>query len=837
MPPTVPEKPALEGLEAKWRARWDAEDTYTFDRTKTRDEIYSVDTPPPTVSGRLHIGHVCSYTHTDLIVRYQRMRGREVFYPMGWDDNGLNVERRAQLHYGVICDPSLPYDPDFRPVVPPPKGAKPIPISRPNFVELCAELTVELEEEYRELWSAVALSVDWSYLYRTIASDVTKVSQTAFLKLLECGETYRVDAPTLWDVDMKTSLAQADLEDKEIPGAFHRIRFGDIEIDTTRPELIPACVALVAHPTDERFQSRFGSTVPVPLFGYEVPVLAHELADPEKGTGIAMICTFGDTTDVVWWRELDLPVRSVMGRDGRLMAMEWGDSGAQQAYDALAGKTAKQAQARIVELLRESGDLIGEPKPITHSVKFWEHGTRPAEIVTTRQWFIRFPPKEVLLKRGRELRWHPEFMQVRYENWVEGLAGDWNITRQRFFGVPFPIWYPVGDDGEVDWTAPIAAPKDALPVDPSTDAPAGYDAAQRGQPGGFVGDPDVMDTWATSSMSPEFVSGWERDPDLFARVFPMDLRPQAHDIIRTWLFYTVVRAELEFATLPFSDVAISGFVRDPDRKKLGKSLGNAPDDPLNLLASHGADAIRYWAAGARMGRDLELDRNQFKIGRRLAIKLLNASKFVLSRLGPEGVVSAPLDAAVLAQLASVVEEATTAFDDYDYARALERTEAFFWSFCDDYLELVKGRAYGGQGDAAAASANRTLTVALSALLRLFAPFLPYVTEEVWSWWRDGSIHRAAWPDSAELRALAGAGQPAVLDVTAEVLGQVRRAKTDAKQSMKAEVRRVTVTGPDDALAALRGAEADLRDAGGIQELALLAGPELAVAVELADIPA
>jgi valyl-tRNA synthetase len=831
--PTVPEKPSLEGLEAKWRARWEEDGTYRFDRTRPRAEVYSIDTPPPTVSGRLHIGHVFSYTHTDLIARYQRMRGREVFYPMGWDDNGLNVERRAQLHYGVICDPSLPYDPDFTPVVPPPKGARPIPVSRPNFVELCAELTVELEQEYRETWSAVGLSVDWSYLYRTIGSDVTKISQLAFLRLLDRGETYRVDAPTLWDVDMKTSLAQADLEDKEIPGAYHRIRFDDIEIDTTRPELIPACVALVAHPSDERFQARFGTTVRTPLFGVEVPVLAHELADPEKGTGIAMICTFGDATDVVWWRELDLPVRSVMGRDGRLLPVEWDDPRAREAYDELAGKTAKQAQARIVELLRESGDLVGEPRPITHAVKFWEHGTRPAEIVTTRQWFIRFPPKDVLLKRGRELRWHPDFMQVRYENWVEGLAGDWNITRQRFFGVPFPVWYPVGHDGEPDWTAPIAAPAERLPVDPSTDAPPGYEEAQRGQPGGFLGDPDVMDTWATSSMSPEFVSGWQRDAELFEHVFPMDLRPQAHDIIRTWLFYTVVRAELEFGTLPFSDVAISGFVRDPDRKKIGKSLGNSPDDPLNVLSEHGADAVRYWAAGGRPGRDVELDRNQFKEGRRLAIKLLNASKFVLSRLGPEGEVTSALDVAVLEQLAAVVDEATNAFEDYDYARAIERTESFFWSFCDDYLELVKGRAYGAQGDAAAASANRTLTLALSSLLRLFAPFLPYVTEEVWSWWQEGSIHRAAWPQPEELRGHASGADPLVLSAASDVLGQIRRAKTDAKKSMKAPVRLVTVAGPNDVLTAVRAAEADLRDAGGVEELTLQEAAELTVTVELA----
>jgi valyl-tRNA synthetase len=421
-------------------------------------------------------------------------------------------------------------------------------------------------------------------------------------------------------------------------------------------------------------------------------------------------------------------------------------------------------------------------------------------------------------------------MRVRYQNWVEGLAGDWNVTRQRYFGVPFPIWYPVGDDDEPDWTSPIAASEDRLPVDPSTDAPDGYTEDQRGKAGGFVGDPDVMDTWATSSMSPEFVSGWERDPDLFGRTFPMDLRPQAHDIIRTWLFYTVVRAELEFGSLPFTDVALSGFVNDPDRKKLSKSAGNSPDDPLNLIETHGADAVRYWAAGARPGRDLELDRNQFKIGRRLAIKVLNASKFVLSRIGPEGEVTEPLDRAVLVRLAGVVLEATAAFDDYDYARALERTEAFFWSFCDDYLELVKGRAYGAQGDEAAASANRALTLALATVLRLFAPILPYVTEEVWSWWQDGSVHLASWPKPGELPT---EGDPLVLQVAADVLAEVRKAKTEAKQSLRAEVTRVMVRDTPERLAAFKEAEADVKEAGHIGQLVTEDSADFSVEVELA----
>jgi valyl-tRNA synthetase len=826
MPRAVPDKPSLEGLEDKWTARWEADGTYAFDRSKTRAEIYSIDTPPPTVSGNLHIGSVCSYTHTDITARYQRMRGWEVFYPMGWDDNGLAVERRAQLNYGVVCDPSLPYDPDFRPPDPPPE--QPIPISRPNFVELCAQFTVELEERFRVLWSTVGLSVDWSYLYRTIGADVTRVSQLAFVSLLDRDLAYRVEAPTLWDVDFRTAIAQAELEDKEIPGAYHRVRFGDIQIDTTRPELIPACVALVAHPDDGRFKDRFGTRVRTPLFNVEVPILAHELADPEKGTGIAMICTFGDTADVVWWRELGLPVKTVMGHDGRLVPLTWDDPDAQAAYDQLAGKNSKQAQKQIVELLRESGDLIGEPRPITHAVKFYERGTRPLEIVTNRQWFIRYPPKEVLLERGDQLEWHPDFMRLRYRNWVEGLTGDWNITRQRFFGVPFPVWYPVGDDGQVAWDQPMAAAPEQLPVDPSTDVPDGYDEAQRGQPGGFVGDPDVMDTWATSSVSPEFVSGWQRDDDLFARTFPMDLRPQAHDIIRTWLFYTVVRAELDFKTLPWKHAAISGFIRDPERKKISKSHSNSEDDPLNLMATHGADAIRYWAGNSRLGRDAELDRNQFKIGRRLATKVLNASRFVLSLAGDatSDAVTAPIDASMLAGLSELITQATAAFEDYEHSRALELTEMFFWSFCDDYLELVKNRAYSDDG----ASARAALAMALSVQLRLLAPFLPYVTEEVWSWWQEGSIHRAEWPTPVRAE-----GDPAVLAAASEVLGQARKAKTEAQKSMRAPVAAIRVTGPAEYLAALAQAGDDVRAAAGLTgEIETSDGADVSVEVTLAD---
>jgi len=861
--PGIPEKPGLEGLEATWSARWEAEGIYAFDRDATRDEVFSIDTPPPTVSGSLHIGHMFSYTHTDAVARFHRMRGRKVFYPMGWDDNGLPTERRVQNYFGVRCDPSLPYDPDFVPPDDPPKD--PVAISRPNFVALCHQLTLEDEQVFEHLWRTLGLSVDWSHTYATISERAQRVSQRGFLRLAQRGQVEQRTAPTLWDVDFRTAVSQAELEDRERPGAYHRLRFprldgdGYVEIETTRPELLPACVALVAHPDDGRYQPLFGSSVETPLFGVRVPVVAHELADPEKGSGIAMVCTFGDTTDVVWWRELDLPTRTVVGRDGRLLPVEFGTEGwesddpdrAARAYAELAGRSVKQAQSRIVELLTDSGDLIGEPRPITHPVKFFEKGDRPLEIVSSRQWFVAtLPHRQALLARGEELIWHPPYMAHRYRAWVEGLTSDWNISRQRFFGVPLPVWYPVDADGEIEFGAPILADEGALPVDPSTDVPVGYVADQRGVAGGFVGDPDVMDTWATSSLTPQIAGGWEDDPDLFARVFPMDLRPQAHDIIRTWLFSTIVRSELEHSALPWANAAISGWVLDPDRKKMSKSKGNVVT-PLPLLEVHGADAVRYWAASGRPGTDTAVDEGQMKVGRRLAMKVLNASRFALGRLTHEDgslvvpdvtAATSPIDRAMLGRLAVVVDEATTAFESYDYARALERTEAFFWAFCDDYLELVKTRAYGEADDPGTTSARAALASALSVLLRLLAPILPFVTEEVWSWWRAGSIHTAPWPTVAELGVEPGgdgaapAVDPAidaVLGVAADVLGLVRRAKTTAKRSMRAPVSLLTVTDSSARLAALGAVEGDLRDAGGVVELVTVVGDEPSVGVELA----
>ncbi|HZN70206.1 MAG TPA: valine--tRNA ligase [Micromonosporaceae bacterium] len=830
----VPEKPSLTGIEDRWMRAWDEQGVYRFDRSVPRDGIYSIDTPPPTVSGSLHVGHVFSYTHTDTVARYHRMRGKAVFYPMGWDDNGLPTERRVQNYFGVQCDPALPYVPDFAPPDQPP--SPPVHISRRNFVELCHRLTEVDEQAFEHLWRRLGLSVDWSLTYATIDDRSRAVSQRAFLRNLARGEAYSADAPTLWDVTFRTAVAQAELEDRERPGHYHRVAFqtgtGEkVYVETTRPELLPACVALVAHPDDDRYRHLVGGTVTVPLFGTKVPVVAHRLAQPDKGSGIAMICTFGDLTDVIWWRELDLATRPVVGHDGRLLPDPPSDVDP-AAYAELAGRTAHQAREKVVELLRVSGDLAGEPRPITHAVKFFEKGDKPLEIVTTRQWYIRnggrdSALREALIARGRELRWYPAHMRHRYENWVEGLAGDWIISRQRFFGVPIPLWYPLDANGEPDHDRPLVPDDSALPVDPSSEAPPGYAEERRNRPGGFTADPDVMDTWATSSLTPEIAGGWSYDDDLFGRVFPMDLRPQAHEIIRTWLFSTVLRAHQEFDSLPWRHAAMSGWILDPERKKMSKSKGNVVT-PIGLLEEYGSDAVRYWAASGRPGTDTAFDTGQMKIGRRLAVKILNATKFVLGfgsaataatasmAALPLDAVTEPIDRAMLGALADVVEEATTAFEAYDYARALERTEQFFWTFCDDYLELVKTRAYGEPAEPAVRSAHAALGLALSTLLRLFAPVLPFVTEEAWSWWHAGSVHRAPWPVRDEL---VGDAPPAgLLAVASSVLQAVRRAKSEAKQSMRAEVAQLAVRGTAPELDTFSLVSGDLRAAANVREM-------------------
>ena len=847
--PKVPDRVTTDGLEAKWDGIWSEADIYRFDRSAPAQNIFSIDTPPPTVSGSLHIGHCFSYTHTDTMARFQRMLGKDVFYPMGWDDNGLPTERRVQNYYGVRCDPSLPYDPDF---TPPQQGgegksiraADQQPISRQNFIELCMTLSREDEAQFEHLWRYLGLSVDWSTTYQTIGPDARRVTQAAFLQNLARGEAYLASAPGLWDVTLQTAVAQAEVEAREYPGHYYTLNFHgkeggtptDVAIETTRPELLAACVALVAHPDDERYQHLFGTTVTTPGFGVEVPVLAHPLAEKDKGAGIAMCCTFGDQTDIQWWRELDLPLRGILDRDGRISreTPEWITSqSGRDLFEETAGKTTFTARKIISETLAETGEAPGEPKPTTRMTNFFEKGDKPLEIVTSRQWYIRNGGRdftragatknlrEEMLERGQELNFHPAFMRVRYDNWVKGLNSDWLVSRQRFFGVPIPVWYGVDESGEVDYNNIITPSVDSLPIDPTSDVPEGFNEDQRDTPGGFHGEVDIMDTWATSSLTPQIPTGWLADPELYNKLVPMDMRAQGQDIIRTWLFSTILRSNLQFDSLPWKNAAISGWILDADRKKMSKSKGNVVT-PMGLLEKYGSDAVRYWADSARLGADATVDDGQFKIGRRLAIKLLNASKFALSMAGASGElhlepsrVTVPVDAAVLATLSDVIESATKSLKDYDHASALEETETFFWTFCDDYIELVKERAYNADGKWSAAeaeSARSTLALVIDAVVRLFAPFLPFTAAEVWSWYREDSVHTAPWPSGAPYLETGVPGDTALLETVSEALIQLRRVKSEAKASPRTPYLQVTLSVPEKDVEAIQAVEQDLKAA-------------------------
>lgn len=826
--PNVPQRVSVDGLEERWANAWEEQQVYAFNREAQRQDVFSIDTPPPTASGSLHVGHVFSYTHTDCLARYQRMQGKAVFYPMGWDDNGLPTERRAQNYYGVRCDPSLAYDPNFEP----PhhgdsksvKARDQVPVSRKNFIELCEQLTKEDEKSFEALWRRLGLSVDWKHQYQTISKDSQKVAQAAFLRNLKRGEAYQAAAPGLWDVTFQTAVAQAELEARDYPGFYHALAFHlpggqDVIIETTRPELLAACCCLVAHPDDQRYQHLFGKTVTSPGFNVEVPVLAHPAAEKDKGAGIAMCCTFGDVTDVEWWRDLELPTRVILAKDGRIThePTDWiTDPAGSKLMDAIRGKTTFSARQIVVEALKESGELKGEPQKTMRQTNFFEKGDKPLEIVMSRQWYIRNGGSDYtleehqenlnaeLLKRGEELRFHPDFMKVRYANWVHGLHNDWLVSRQRFFGVPIPLWYRVDENGEVDYDQVLMPSEESLPIDPTSDVPEGFTEDQRGKAGGFTGEVDILDTWATSSLTPQIAGGWLRDEDLFQRVYPMDVRPQGQDIIRTWLFSTVVRAHLEFGALPFKNAAISGWILDPDRKKMSKSKGNVVT-PMGLLEKHGSDSVRYWAAAARLGTDTAFEEAQMKIGRRLAMKLLNASKFALAMtedadlcLDPTKVTNA-LDKAVIARLNEVICAATSAFDKYDHTRALEITESFFWDFCDNYLELVKNRAHNFSGSwesDAQDSARTALALVVDNVTRLLAPFLPYAAEEVWSWYRSGSVHTAPWPKVTPALEKA-AGQAQLLELAGDTLSVLRKVKSEAKVGQRTPFEQVTIVYADD----------------------------------------
>jgi len=830
-PEGIPKHFEAPEAEARWNDAWQKSGIYRWDPTRPREETFVVDTPPPTVSGSLHIGHVFSYTHTDVLARYQRMRGRNIYYPMGWDDNGVPTERRVQNYFHVRCDPRAEYEADLEIEAASAKVRKKPPrvVSRTNFIELCHRITQQDEQAFLELWQRTGLSVDWDEQYATIDDHCRLVAQQSFRDLFQKGHVYTRYAPFMWDVDFQMALSQADVEDRDEAGAYHHLEFGvegsdrAFTIATTRPELLPACVGVTAHPEDPRFKDLFGRNAVTPLFRAPVPIFPSEKADPEKGTGILMVCTFGDATDVEWWREQDLALRQLIGRNGRLIPVVFGSpefpsrdaEAANRFYAELMDKNVKQARAAVVELLRDpagsatgkGAPLVREPEPIQHAVKFYEKGDRPLELVPTRQWFVRLLDKKAaLLAKGDEIRWHPDFMKVRYRDWTENLNQDWCISRQRYFGVSIPVWYPLDAEGEPDYDNPIVAERDQLPVDPMSDVPRGYDPSQRDQPNGFAGEADIFDTWFTSSMTPQIGSHWSLDDARHRKLFPADVRPQSHEIIRTWAFYTIAKAMLHEDVVPWHHVVVSGWVLDPDRKKMSKSVGNVIT-PMPMLEKFTADGTRYWSASARLGTDTAADEKVFKIGKRLVTKIYNAAKFVLSQEAEVHPVSSELDRAFLALLKRQVARATASFDAFNHAQALSETETFFWTrLTDTYIELAKSRARDGEA-AERGSAVAALRLGLDVMMRLFAPFLPYITEEVWSWsFADErgqpSIHTAPWPSAADFEGIDPPADEGSFDLAVACWTAINKCKADAEVSMGREIEGLTIAAHPDTLSGL-----------------------------------
>ncbi|MCX4245677.1 valine--tRNA ligase [Paraliomyxa miuraensis] len=864
-PATLPKHFDAPAAESRWDEQWQRSGLYHYDPSRPRDETFVVDTPPPTVSGSLHVGHVFSYTHTDLIVRQQRMRGKNIFYPMGWDDNGLPTERRVQNFYHVRCDASLPYEEGmtFEAASAKVRKGQPRLVSRPNFIEACNQLTREDEKAFLALWRRLGLSIDWRQEYATIDDHCRTVAQRSFLDLHQRGMLYSTEAPTLWDVDFQTAVAQAELEDRELPSTFNDVAFGvegsdeTFVISTTRPELLPACVAVATHPEDERYAHLVGKRAITPLYRVPVPIFTSELVDKDKGTGILMICTFGDQTDVQWWREQGLALRQIIGLQGRLLPVTYGTPGwesldpdaANRFYAELQGLRPEKARERILEQLRQpEAAATGQEVPlrgqrsITHAVKFFEKGDRPLELVPTRQWFCRLlDRKQDLLRKGEEVQWHPAFMGHRYRVWTENLGLDWCISRQRYFGVSFPVWYPLSDDGRPDYDAPILAALEQLPVDPTVDVPPGYTAEQRGRPGGFMGESDVFDTWFTSSMTPQISSHWQLDSQRHAALFPADIRPQSHEIIRTWAFYTIAKAMAHEDTIPWKHVLISGWILDPDRKKMSKSKGNVIV-PTELLETYTADGVRYWAASARLGVDTAFDEKVLAMGKRLVTKIFNASKFVLAQGGPVTSVTTELDRAFCHELLGVVHEASASYDEFEFAPALRATEGFFWaSFTDSYLELCKVRARTEDDDAGRGSALAALRLGLSVLLRLFAPVLPYITEEVWSWLfaeetSKPSVHAAPWPSAADFEGVEAPADAGSFDLAVTALAAINRAKTGAGVGVGRGVQRLVLHGRQAELDRLGAVLSDVLAAGRVRDHELRANEALEEGVlEVGDV--
>ncbi len=773
-------------VEPRLEAEWQAQGIYQF-VPDSATEVYSIDTPPATVSGNLHLGHVYSYSQPDFMARYFRMKGYNVFYPMGYDDNGLPTERLVEKRQGITA----------------------ARVGRTAFIQKCLEASEQAEKDYQALWRRLGLSVDWRYSYRTIDAQSRRIAQASFIDLYHRGLAYRREAPAIWCPECRTSIAQAELNDLERQSEFVTLPFklsgsskGEaIPVATTRPELLPACVAVFVHPRDARYQHFLGQKVEVPIFAQQVPVLADEAADPEKGTGAVMCCTFGDAVDVAWWYTYQLPLIDAIDREGKMTA----------AAGPYAGQSLEQAR-RTIKFDLEKAGLLADRQPVTQSVRVHERCDTPVEFIITKQWFIQvLESRQQLVEAGERVTWHPGFMKARYRAWVENLNWDWCISRQRYFGVPFPLWY-CESCGEV-----LLAEESELPIDPSERKP--------GRPCScgsvaFVPEEDVMDTWATSSLSPQIVGRWLEQPELYQKVFPFSLRPQAHEIIRTWAFYTIMKSLFHFSEQPWKDVLISGWgLAGEGMGKISKSRGGGPMAPVEMIERYSADAVRYWAASTAAGRDAFISEEKIQAGARLATKLWNVARFsehFIEGYAPPAQLPelSPADRWALSRLQSLVAQVSRSLESYDYSAAKNESEDFFWTgLADNYLEMCKLRLYD-PASSLYEGARFTLYHVVLTLLKLLAPFLPFVTDEIYrslyaSREDSLSIHSSAWPEA----------NPAWSDPQAERLGQilveiatcVRRYKSERSLSLGAELNRLQLrAGNPEMIAWLSDARVDLQ---------------------------
>lgn len=780
---------AEPGLQKEWQEKA----VHQFD-PHSSDPIFSIDTPPPTVSGNLHLGHVYSFSHTDFIARFWRMNGRNVFYPMGFDDNGLPTERLVEKQQGI-------------------RGGE---IERQAFISQCLAAGEEAEKAYKALWQRLGLSIDWRHTYRTIDDNSQRIAQWSFLDLYQKGLVYRQKAPAIWCPECQTAIAQAEVDDLERPTTFYTLDFRlpdgkSLPIATTRPELLPACVAVFVHPDDGRYQPFIGQQITIPLFERQVPLLADEGADPEKGTGAVMCCTFGDTADVTWWRLHKLPLIEVIGPDGRLKAPA-------APFHTL---TISEARTAIIKTLRERNELLQE-EPALQTIRVHERCDTPVEYIVNHQWFVRLLDyKNDFLAAAEQMTWYPAHMKNRYCQWVENLGWDWCISRQRYFGVPIPAWTCAAcgetvlpDEADLPVNPVVARPSRPCPTCQNTD---------------LIPDTDVFDTWFTSSMSPQIVGQWRADPAFYERTYPFTMRPQAHEIIRTWAFYTIVKSWHHFGTIPFRHVAISGWGLAPGgTEKLSKSRGGGAADPTTMITQYSADAVRYWAASTAIGKDAIISEEKIQSGAKLATKLWNVARFSQRFLESAGAqCSAPLqhltlaDRWLLAQTDQLISRVTHHYQQFDYASAKNETEQFFWRvLADNYLEMAKLRLY--EGGPAAAGAQFALSQALLATLKLFAPILPHITEQIYTGLfaeADGAetIHRARWPQPrADWRDDDALNQGEML---VDIATAVRRYKSEHNLSLGAEVAALHLAADDSQLAAaLKTSVADLQSITRAQEI-------------------